>query len=252
MFQVSAEKVTDVYKTMDYTLFHTIAGNRSVNQLHVERIANSMDENQLVTPIIVNENYEIIDGQHRYRAISNRNLPLYFMVCEGYGLNEVHRLNERSNTWNTDDFLDGYALMGKEDYLILQEFVKKNYISPSQGIMLLRGEVTQMKANKDFKGGAFKVYEIEEAQQFINCLNDFKPYFTYYKVLNFMKAFKKIYDTKKYSHDNMVKKLEYMGGTLQPRNTQEQYMEMLCEIYNMRLHTSKRIYFDGMNEIQGE
>ena len=76
-----------------------------------------MQENYLFTIIIVNENYEIIDGQHRFDVIKELGLPLNYVICGGYGLNEVHILNQNSKTWNVDDYLDGYCLLGYTDYL---------------------------------------------------------------------------------------------------------------------------------------
>ena len=44
-----------------------------------------MTEKLLMCPIIVNENYEIIDGQHRYSASKELGLPIRYIVGEGYG-----------------------------------------------------------------------------------------------------------------------------------------------------------------------
>ena len=57
-----------VQQTKDYDLLKNIDGNRSINQLHVKRLSNSMMNKHLISPIIVNEKYQIIDGQHRFEA----------------------------------------------------------------------------------------------------------------------------------------------------------------------------------------
>ena len=36
--------------------------------------------------------------------------------CDGYGLNEVHILNQNSKTWNADDYLAGYCNLGNKNY----------------------------------------------------------------------------------------------------------------------------------------
>jgi hypothetical protein len=96
---------TQVQTTKDYYLFTPIDGNRNKNLLHLNRLKKSINENYLFTVIIVNENYQIIDGQHRFDVIKELNLPLHYIVCVGYGLKEVHILNQISKTWNADDYL---------------------------------------------------------------------------------------------------------------------------------------------------
>jgi hypothetical protein len=106
-----------VHTTKDYFLFKSIDGNRNKNLLHINRLKKSMQECYLFTVIIVNEKYEIIDGQHRFDVIEELKLPLNYIICKGYGLNEVHRLNTNSKTWNADDYLEGYCRLGYIDYI---------------------------------------------------------------------------------------------------------------------------------------
>ena len=57
-----------VLSTTDYAKFKTLQGNRDVNKLHVSRLKESFKTAYLLSPIVVNQYYEIIDGQHRYEA----------------------------------------------------------------------------------------------------------------------------------------------------------------------------------------
>jgi len=251
----SQQHFTDVYMTYDYDLFKTIDGNRTINMLHADRIADSMEEKQLVTPIIVNEHFEIIDGQHRYTGCQKKNKPVYYIICEGYGLEDVHRLNEKSHNWTLKDFLDGYSTFAEKDpkyndYVILKQFIESNKITPAMGIYLTKGELNEQDATTEFKNGYYRAKEMDLAQIFLNRLEDFAIYFTEkYKNTSFMKAFKAFSNSRKYDHNNMVKKLEYMGGELQNRSTISQYIDLLSDIYNTRLNEKKRIYFKGEKEI---
>ena len=62
------EMCCSVFKTFDYGLFKNIKGNRELNPKNYKKILHSMGNKQLEIPIIVNEKYEIIDGQHRRAA----------------------------------------------------------------------------------------------------------------------------------------------------------------------------------------
>lgn len=246
---------TEVLVTKDYSLFKTIDGNRMINQLHVDKLAESMSEKQLVTPIIVNEKFEIIDGQHRFTAVQLKDLPIYYIVCPGYGLADVHRLNERSNDWKLKDFLEGYSVFAEkdsrfQDYVILKQFIEENKISPAMGIFLTKGDQNEQDATVEFKNGYYRVRELDLAQLFLNRLEDFATHFQErYKTSVFMKAFKIFSSSKKYNHDNMIKKLEYMSGYLMNRSTIGQYVELLCDIYNTRVTERNRIHFKGEREI---
>lgn len=72
-----------VHTTTDYFLFKTIEGNRNKNLMHINRLKKSMADNYLFTVIVVNENYEIIDGQHRFDVIKELKLPLHYIMCCG-------------------------------------------------------------------------------------------------------------------------------------------------------------------------
>ena len=57
-----------VRTTTDYTRFKTLVGNRKPNDLHVKRLSNSFQKRYLFSPILINEKWQIIDGQHRFQA----------------------------------------------------------------------------------------------------------------------------------------------------------------------------------------
>ena len=101
-----------VKETKNYDMFSSINGNRPKNQLHLKRLKKSMEEELLVSPIIVNEKYEVIDGQHRLQISEELRLSVRYIVCDGYGLDQVHRLNQNSKNWQLIEFIKGYADMG--------------------------------------------------------------------------------------------------------------------------------------------
>ena len=126
---------TQVHTTTDYFLFKPIDGNRNKNLLHLNRLKKSMTENYLFTVIIVNEKYEIIDGQHRFECVKELKMPLHYIICNGYGLNEVQILNQNSKTWNADDYLAGYCNLKNENYLCL---ILKFYLQNTTTLLVMK------------------------------------------------------------------------------------------------------------------
>ena len=67
-----------IHSTNDLSVFKILEGNRNINLANVERLVKSIEENGfLQMPIIVNENYEVIDGQHRLMAAKKLNSIIY-------------------------------------------------------------------------------------------------------------------------------------------------------------------------------
>jgi hypothetical protein len=114
-----------VLKTTDYHLFSFISGNRKVNMAHARRLEKSFSKRQLLSPIIVNEHYQIIDGQHRYTVCKKLSLPIYYLVVEGYGLDEVQILNTNSSNWKKTDYLNAYCDLRYPEYLKFRRFMQQ-------------------------------------------------------------------------------------------------------------------------------
>ena len=88
------KKAINVMVTDEYDLFKTLEGNRRVLDLRARRIIRSIEKvGYVINPIIVNEKYEVIDGQGRLEALKRLNLPVYYIMIEGIGIEECRTLN---------------------------------------------------------------------------------------------------------------------------------------------------------------
>ena len=84
-----------ILKTLNYSQFKFIKGNRAINDRHVNGLVKSMEKNGLImNPSCVNEKSEIIEGQHRLMACEILNLPYYYYVVPGATINDVTILNQ--------------------------------------------------------------------------------------------------------------------------------------------------------------
>lgn len=242
------ETAAEVFVTKEFHLFKTIEGNRPVNPLHVEKLANSMLERQLAVPIIVNENFEIIDGQHRFAAISENGLPLYFLVRKGYNLSDVQRLNVNSENWSLSDFLAGYIKLKNKDYITVRYFTDKWKVPIGLAIELLSSKSNRKDSSSDFKLGTYKVDNLKKAELMMERIQDFS-FFENYKTNTFIRAFQRFSASEKYSHDVMKNKIAYKSDILAPRNKIELYLDLLSDMYNYKQKPANKIWFDGTSEI---
>ena len=136
-FGISMELFGNILKTTDYSLFKKVKGNRTVNKANLNAIVTSMEQQQLITPIMINEKYEIIDGQHRFEACKALRLPVYFYVVNGYGTDGIKRGNTTGMKWNKGAFLESYMEQEYENYILFNDLLVSYNITISLAIKLL-------------------------------------------------------------------------------------------------------------------
>lgn len=97
-----------IFETKDYDRFKILEGNRPIN--HVKKLIISIQEiGMLMCPVLVNERFEIIDGQGKYTACKYLGLPVPYVVQNGLTIKECRYLNRYQTKWNVKDFINSYA-----------------------------------------------------------------------------------------------------------------------------------------------
>lgn len=105
--QAKSANIFDILETRDYDEFKPLDGNRQISKAHVNRLKAAIQENNLLHefPILVNERYEVIDGQHRLEAARQLGVPIYFRVVEGADIRHTAYSNNVVKKWNTEQYL---------------------------------------------------------------------------------------------------------------------------------------------------
>lgn len=231
-----------VHTTTDYFLFKPIEGNRNKNLLHINRLKKSMSDNYLFTVIIVNEKYEIIDGQHRFDVIKDLKLPLHYIICKGYGLNEVHILNQNSKTWNSDDYLTGYCNLGYDDYLKYAAFKEKYNLGHNETMSLLTGITNKMDIEVFYRGD-FKIKSLKNAEDIIEKIMMIEPYYSGFKRRSFIYTMMSLFKNENFEFTEFLQKLKIQPTALQDCTNITNYKVLIEEIYNYRRHTKVNLRY---------
>lgn len=237
MFNVKEPMVTNqVHTTTDYFLFKPMEGNRKKNNLHIARLKKSMSQNYLFTVLIVNENYEIIDGQHRFEVIKELKLPLHYVVCPGYGLMEVHTFNQNSKNWNWSDFLTAYCDLGNPEYIALRDYMERFDLTFMTAFSILFSRTAHVDGNtvKAFQQGLFKVKDLNGAIDFGNKLLILEQLYPGAKRRNFVYALLKLMQNKNFNYSEFVGKLRTQQASMIDCATVDQFISLIEEIYNYR------------------
>lgn len=229
---------SQIFVTTDYTKFKDISGNRLKNKLHLKRLKSSIERGYLMTIIIVNENYEIIDGQHRFNILKELNYPIYYTIVTGYGLNEVHRLNEITKNWSIADYINGYAELGYKDYQMLIELSERYKIGTSNISQLLAdrtvGSGVELKTTSMLKTGQYTISTYDSALEILDYIEVLADYYKGARRRGFIGAIAKVLKNKNFDKSEFVQKIKLQPNALMHCVTIDKYIELIEEIYNYK------------------
>lgn len=221
-------------------------GNRPVEKTNVEKLKESISSNNLLKecPILINEHWQVLDGQHRLAAAKQLNIPIYYIMKDGGNHKDVINLNQNKKNWKPEDFLRIYAEgLNLPDYIELQNFMVLNNLKLNQAQMLVRGPIKQMNEFADFRNGDFK-FDIDKEDLndlllkikfFWNLLSEHsvKPLHRF-KTTTCMKPFLIFVTHPQVNWDVFQQKLEAWWYRIGVRPSFNLYIEMFQDIYNFR------------------
>ena len=156
----------EIKKTKDYSIFKISQNNRNISEEQVARMVKSIQTLNLLhlCPILVNDRYEIVDGQHRFCAAKVLGLEVYYKVDDKLSLEATILMNANQTAWKASDFVECYAKAGSVDYLSLIELSKKYKLNYNAILSFLRK--AGIKTVRTLNSGAFKFPSKEEIERF--------------------------------------------------------------------------------------
>jgi len=116
----------EIKETTNYEMFKFLRGNRDINTKRVQKIIKSiMEVGYITSPILVNENMEIIDGQGRFEALRYLRLPVEYIVHPGINIKECIAMNIYQSNWVLQDYIKSYVDKGIESYVLLDSLMRE-------------------------------------------------------------------------------------------------------------------------------
>jgi hypothetical protein len=240
-----------VQSTTDYGRFKSLAGNRVVNPLHVQRLTRSFREEYLISPIIVNERFEIIDGQHRFAAAMSESLPVYFILIDGYRLPQVQRLNTSTSNWKKVDYLNSYADLGVLPYVQMKRFMGK---FPTLGFSASECLLTQnvgginnkgrdSAGKRNFQQGDLVIVDLEFAHQAALKILEISKHYEGYNRSAFVRSISMLMQKPVFDIDYFIGKLERYSSMFSDRQSVNEYIILIEEVYNYRKRDPDNLRF---------
>lgn len=193
-------------------------------------------------PIIVNNDMEIIDGQHRLAAAKLLKLEVPYKVDENSSEKDVILLNNNQKSWTLEDYLNFYINQGNEEYKKLKEF-KDNYgFEDLSSNLLLLGQHGG-NYRESFKSGNFVMakhlfvvkLKLEFIQATVDLINRSKVHKDdYFKRAKFLRALIMLSKKPKFDEKIFLRKLGNKLQSVHACMKVEEYYEMLKNIFNYK------------------
>jgi len=262
-----------IYKTFDYGKFKLVKGNRKVKTFQVNRLKASYQKGQIPVPLIVNQSYEIIDGQHRLEAIRQLEFPVAYTIIEGLGIKDIQILNTQQKNWSMDDHLKCWVERGKKMYIDYDEKIHQKFnFDHVTKLLIIKGKhpmqsKTEEEAIKEkdegkireglteqFRNGDFEATEKEfkHAIEVGLKIEDVERYFidhiSWVQKKSLWNAVRKLADYSDYNHSEMMKKLDIQESRIErllmrfKKLTTNEFLTVLEDIYNYRRHQEPVVF----------
>lgn len=239
--QQIGEVVTNVFSTYDYSSFKLFSANRQVDNYHLNELVKSFEKNYLVNPILVNEDFYIVDGQHRFKAAQMLGLPIYYIINKDYGLDEVQILNVNMKNWGFREWSHYYSQLGFPAYSFFQ-LIMQQYQFGTQAALSVIKTVNKQSENAhtkfDFKAGELEIADEELAFKYCDMVWDFQTHYSEVNRSSFVKACLLMFSSFNYNHRRMLEKLNKNFLVIRHASSTRDYLYQLQTVYNH--HMSKK------------
>lgn len=249
-----------IYVTHDYNKFRLLEGNRYIDQLKVERLKDSFKKKYLFSPIQVNQNMQILDGQHRFTAAVDLELPIRYFITEGYSIEDAHILNTNGTNWNMADFARSYASSGNSEYAYLIDFMDRY---PALGIipavnmltnttsretvcktsLRTRGGKTYKQTGATFREGSFVITNKEGAEEMAKALLDITEYFPGAFTTSFVSAYVQVNNHENFSPEAFTRALRKKNIAIKKCSSKKEYLEQIEYVYNYGVSNKVNLRF---------
>lgn len=246
-----------IQTTSNYELFKFYPGNRPIDQHNLDNLIFSISEKNLLPerPIIINESFYVLDGQHRLEAAKKLNIPISYIQKSGGGFKDIILLNSNQKNWKLEDYLrlfsDGEKM---SEYLLLKEFMNRHNLRLKEALLIVLGPFKDMTDGFKFKKGEFKFSGnipfcddlAEKVKWTVNLISshNIKPLHRF-KNTAFIKPLILIITNKQLNWEIFQQKMEASWFKIGTRPSTNLYIEMFCDIYNLR--NQNKIFFESMD-----
>ena len=176
---VSEAKLTKNWPAMTY-----LEDNRDTDDGDIKRLAENIKDHGQLQPIVLNDRWDIIEGQHRVKACQLLDIPVMYIISKRATIKHVIVMNNNQKSWRNKDYLKCFSHKNHKnssEYKKISVFFDTYGLNFSVTINLLAGYERKAssytgsgKARRAFIEGNFKIKSLESAEKYGNQLKRLK------------------------------------------------------------------------------
>lgn len=227
--------------TKEYYSFRTRKDNRPIKESHILALKrNILISNDLhLNPIVVTEDMQVIDGQHRLIAASQLGVPIYYLVDRNFKPKKMITLNKVQLRWSIDNYLNYYIANGTDYYKEVGEVAERYGLTLTCVLLwLFDGRETIQR----FKEGKFCKKITEKDIENLNYLEMFKNFTkdrcsnhtSIFKHKALHKALNLLFRCNYFDTESFFRKLNIAPHRFTRRAVWTEYLTDIIEIYNYK------------------
>lgn len=235
-----------IQKTKDYSMFKILDGNRGIKKSHIKKLSQSIQKSNHLNlhPIVVNREYEIIDGQHRLECARLLGLDIFYILSDNVEDEHLIDCNVNQKQFECENYIDFFAIKEKRaEYILLKDMLKSSGLKPKALMTLILGVVSP-SILEFLKTGKFKFPSNEKPEEMLLNYLNFSSYvkdkritpFSMFSNHAFTRAFRWLYKTNEFNEEIFFRKLDIRWFDLKPQRTSEDWYTLLISIYNFKNH----------------
>lgn len=235
-----------INKTKDYSIFKYLTGNRPLNKSHLKKLKLSIEKNNCLNlhPIVVNDNFEIIDGQHRLECAKQLGVEIFFIKSDNVSDDHLIECNVNQKSFECENYIDYFAIKDKKpEYIQLKNMLQASGLKPKALLTLILGTVSS-NLLEFLKTGKFKFPAVEDPKKVMDFYYDFIAYakdkrlkpLSMFTNHNFTRALRWLFKTTGFESSIFFKKLDMRWFDLKPQRSAEDWYSLLISIYNFKNH----------------
>lgn len=237
--------VNQVFETTDYSIFKPHKRNRNVV---TRKDMLKQAEIGIISPVIVNGEMIVIDGQNRLHHSMIVGAPIKYIIDESLTVDDIARMNTNQEKWMLIDWIESYANEGREEYERLIDILNNHYSDASLVSGLCIDVTSVSEARNVVMSGDFKIKNYEIIISFFQYLNRFLEETKSNKNSPTTKALYQLFRIEKFDKDRLIKKVRstrFDEELQDKRLTQTAVLNGLLDAYNDKLSvkSSKRIEY---------
>lgn len=232
--------------TTDYDVFKKHEANRDVAEANVRGLIASISKKNMlhVRPILVDKDFNVIDGNHRLEAARRMQIPIYFEIDTNLQTEDMYLINSAQKNWSLSDYLNYYVHQKNENYIKLNDFLVKEDLPLNLSFSLLNG-LRHGSFFKDFREGKYQFpneTELQEAldkrQKILWTIDYIKKKTSgqklYLSRVAFFNALVEFFNIKTFDYSVFMNKLQYKLDLIRPCTKYSDYVRIFKDIYNWK------------------